>query len=72
MRQVPTTIVLAVLSLIIASWPGIETLGRMTSSSHYLIHCLYILSGGLFGLQTSWWSTQSNHTQVADEGGVTS
>lgn len=72
MRQIPSTLVIAVLLLVFASWPGIQAWSESGIIHHYLVHLLYLVSGGLVGLQTAWWVT--NHATVSqlDEGGVSS
>ena len=72
MRQIPSTVVISILALVVASWPGVQNWSELTSVNHYLAHCLYLVAGGLFGLQTAWWIHSSVPVSPLDEGGVSS
>ncbi|KPV39902.1 hypothetical protein [Alicyclobacillus ferrooxydans] len=72
MKYVPSTVVLAVLLLIFASWPSIETWSDLTPIHHFWVHSLYLLSGGLFGAQTSHWVTNQANLPTHEERGVSS
>ncbi|MDQ0191486.1 hypothetical protein JI721_03345 [Alicyclobacillus cycloheptanicus] len=73
MKQIPSTLVLAAVCILFASWPSVQTWADATSVHHYLIHGLYIIAGGFTGLQTSWWLHQPSAVQhVEEESGVSS
>lgn len=72
MKQIPSTLVLAAVCILGASWPSLQAWAEATPAHHYLIHGLYIIAGGLVGLQTSWWIHQSTPIQHVEESGVSS
>ncbi|MCL6637134.1 MAG: hypothetical protein K6T26_04210 [Alicyclobacillus sp.] len=72
MRSIPSTLVLCVLSVILASWPAVQTWAMGSLTHHFLSHGLYLLAGGLFGLQTARWVQSARMAQPVDEGGVSS
>lgn len=72
MRQIPSTLVLAVLLLIAANWPGIQSWSETGQIQHYLAHALYLASGSLVGLQTALWVSRRPPLAQLDEGGVSS
>ncbi|MBX6351962.1 MAG: hypothetical protein IRZ10_01405 [Thermoflavifilum sp.] len=71
MRYIPSTVVLAVLCLIAAEWPGVQAWAMQSELHHYLSHLLFLLAGGLFGLQTAWWVHQPMAFSDEAEAGVT-
>jgi hypothetical protein len=71
-RHIPSTLVIAVLLLVFASWPGIQAWAEAGTVHHYLSHFLYLVSGGLVGLQTAWWISNRLSVPQLDEGGVSS
>lgn len=73
MKQVPLTIVMAILLLIFAVWPGVERWGALSLPHQLAIHVLYVISGALTGLQTSWWFNKTSMGYVPiEESGVSS
>ncbi len=58
MKQIPSTIVLSILLLILAAWPNVDIWGEQSLPRHLLLHVCYLISGGLVGLQAAWWSTR--------------
>ncbi|MCL6548843.1 MAG: hypothetical protein K6T30_08030 [Alicyclobacillus sp.] len=68
----PSTLVVAALCLIAAAWPGVQAWAESSEVHHFLAHGLYLLSGGLLGLQTAWWIHQPASVQRTDEAGVSS
>lgn len=72
MKQIPSTLVLAAVCILVASWPSVQTWADTASVHHYLIHGLYIIAGGLVGLQTSWWIHQPAPLAHMEESGVSS
>ncbi|WDL95599.1 hypothetical protein [Alicyclobacillus sp. ALC3] len=73
MRQIPSTLVLAAVCILVAAWPSLQGWADATAVHHYLIHSLYIIAGGLVGLQTSWWVHQpASMAHVEEERGVSS
>lgn len=71
MKHIPLTIVFAALILIFAQWPSVQTWSDMTSLHHYLVHTLYLLSGGIIGWQTSRWNVRTAQ-QAREDAGVMS
>ncbi|CAM3852814.1 hypothetical protein [Alicyclobacillus pomorum] len=72
MRYVPSTIVVAVLALILACWPGVQAWSETGPIHHYLVHLLYLFAGALVGLQTAWWAHGFVAVRELDDGGVSS
>ncbi|QSO51959.1 hypothetical protein JZ785_24885 [Alicyclobacillus curvatus] len=72
MKYVPSTVVLAVLLLIFASWPDVEAWSNLTAVHHFWVHALYLASGGLLGVQTSHWVTNQADLSTHEERGVSS
>lgn len=71
-KYVPSIVVVSVLLLIFASWPAVDAWSELTANNHFLVHCLFLIAGGLFGLQTSRWVTSTTNMPAVDEGGVSS
>ncbi|GGJ11546.1 hypothetical protein GCM10010885_21090 [Alicyclobacillus cellulosilyticus] len=71
MKQIPSTLAVAVLLLIAAAWPSVDAWSETSATAHFLVHCLYLCAGGLFGLQTAWWMHRPV-TWPAEEARVTS
>jgi len=73
LKQVPLTVVVSILLLVLAAWPAIQSWAVVDATHHLLYHLLFAASGGVLGLQTAWWMHQSENTDVAsDEPGVSS
>jgi hypothetical protein len=72
LRQIPTTIVLCLALIVIASWPTVQVWAEGSSVHHFLAHGLYLLAGGLFGLQTAWWAHSASVVTHTDDTGVSS
>lgn len=72
MRQIPTTLVVSALCIIFAEWPSVQSWSEITPVHHFLVHGLYLVAGGLFGLQTALWSERFSSVQSLDESGVSS
>lgn len=72
MKYVPSTIVLAVLLLVFASWPSMEAWSELNAANHFLDHALFLLSGSLCGLQTARWATSARIAPALKESGVSS
>lgn len=72
MRYVPSTLVLSVLALILASWPSVQAWSEQTAVHHYFTHLLYLMAGALFGLQTAWWAHRQVNAPGLEERGVSS
>ena len=68
MRQIPSTLVLSALLIVFAEWPTVQGWADVTVIHHYFVHTLYLLAGGLFGLQTAWWLHQPAAVQTLEEG----
>lgn len=73
MKQIPSILVLAALLIIGAAWPSVQAWSDASILHHYLVHCLYLLAGGLSGLQSARWVVQTAGVgQVDEEAGVSS
>ncbi|GMA51574.1 hypothetical protein GCM10025857_29310 [Alicyclobacillus contaminans] len=72
MRYIPSTLVIAILSLILACWPGVQSWAETGPVQHFLTHWLYLLAGAMVGLQTARWAHGQLAPQTLDEGGVSS
>lgn len=72
MKYVPITVVISALLLIFASWPSVDAWSDATLVHHFWIHCVYVLSGGVFGFQTARWMTSEIPASLLNEGGVSS
>lgn len=72
MKYVPSTVVISVLLLIFVSWPSVEAWSNATLVHHFWVHCVYVLSGGIFGLQTARWMSSVVPASLLSEGGVSS
>jgi hypothetical protein len=71
-RYIPSTLVVAVLLLVFASWPSIQSWSETGLIQHYIVHTLYLFAGALVGLQTAWWVSNRSAASQLDEGGVSS
>ena len=71
MKHIPSTVVFAALLIIFAEWPSVQSWSMLTPTHHYLVHGLYLLAGGLFGLQTSAWMVHPAPLSL-EESGVSS
>lgn len=72
MRQIPSTLVLSAVCILVAAWPSLQGWAEATAVHHYLIHGLYLIGGGFLGLQTSWWLHHPPAMEHMEESGVSS
>lgn len=72
MRQIPSTLVLSAIFIVLAEWPSVQTWADLTPVHHFLVHGLYLISGGLSGLQTSLWVNRPSAVHSLEESGVSS
>lgn len=72
MKQIPSTLVFAALFIIAAAWPSVQAWSDTQVLHHYLVHGLYLISGGLIGFQTAVWADQPRSLATLEETGVTS
>lgn len=56
MVQIPITLVIALMAIVTALWPGVASWSETSSLHHALTHGLYLLAGALVGLQIAWWT----------------
>ncbi|WAH37933.1 hypothetical protein [Alicyclobacillus dauci] len=59
MAQIPMTLVIALITIGVAEWPGVSSWSELTPVHHALVHGLYLVAGSMVGLQIAWWKRLS-------------
>lgn len=74
MKQVPLTLVIALVAIGTAQWPGVAAWSEVSVWHHALVHGLYLLGGGAIGIQIAIWAraAESEAWNAAEENEVTS
>lgn len=67
MKQIPSTLAISVLLIIGAEWPSVQQWSDTQVLHHYLVHGLFLLAGGLIGLQSAIWMDQPQSLSTVDE-----
>ncbi|GMA64825.1 hypothetical protein NZD89_05505 [Alicyclobacillus fastidiosus] len=67
MTRVPLTLVVALFLITLAEWPSVAAWSELTDVHHALVHGLFLVAGGLFGLQIAWWTRLSSREAWASQ-----